>query len=62
MRSDLAVCHWNENVMRAYTSICTPTVDGTGKEGRKKKKKYVPCTYKYRKNIWVRYMDALYSS
>ena len=58
-RSDLAVCHWIENVDRGYTSIwksSNPNAPAT----QKGKKVYKQLTYNYRENIWNRYISSFY--
>jgi hypothetical protein len=50
-RSDLAVCHWNENVDRGYTSIWKPN-NPNAPATQKGKKVYKQLTYNYRQNIW----------
>ena len=54
-RSHLAVCHWNENSGRDYTSVWTKAGSGTSRRTRSKKV-YKDCTFQYSKNIWQRYL------
>ncbi len=58
MRSQLAVCHWNENVNRNFTSEWQARAPG-GQRCRKKKN-YKSATYDYRGNVWSRYMSRLF--
>lgn len=58
-RSFLAVCHWNENVDRAFTSVWNP-VRPNAPRSRKGKKVYKAPTYHYREGIWKRQMAVLY--
>ena len=58
-RSHLAVCHWNENCDRQYTSTWMPKHDPKAPRRRKGKKNYRPCTYSYRSSIWKRYVQSL---
>jgi len=60
-RSHLAVCHWNENVDRPYTSMWKPKQDSKAPRRITGKKNYKVCTYKYRCNIWNKYLDMVYS-
>lgn len=59
MRSFLAVCHWNENVDRAYTSVWNPPRPNAPRSKKGKKVCKAP-TYKYREGIWKRQMASLY--
>lgn len=61
MRSHLAVCHWNENVNRGYTSVWQANYLARGQRRQKQKKNYVKATHKYRTNIWNKYMMAVFS-
>ena len=61
VRAQLAVCHWNENVDRDYTSVWHPKADPRAPRRVKGKKVYKGCTYKYTRNIWDKLMDALYT-
>jgi hypothetical protein len=57
MRTDLTICHWNENVDRPYTSIYSGEKVGT----RSKGKKYLtPQRFQYRTNIFSRIIDQIY--
>jgi hypothetical protein len=58
-RAEMAVCHWNENVDRAYTSVWNPK---TPKAPRRKKgkKNYTKCTFNYRDHVWDRFVSDLY--
>lgn len=58
-RSNLAVCHWNVNVDRGFTSVwrsCNPNAPAT----QRGKKVYKKLTYNYRINIWNRYITSFY--
>jgi hypothetical protein len=58
-RSQLAVCHWNENVGRDYTSVWIRS--GAGKSRRRRiKKVYKDCTYNYSADIWKNYIHSVY--
>jgi hypothetical protein len=62
INSNLAVCHWNENVGRRYTSVWTPApIDNTRNERRKSKKALIACSYGYRDRIWDRYLNTVFS-
>lgn len=61
-RSHLAVCHWNENTDREYTSTWKPKNDPKAPRRQKGKKVYRPCTYTYRSSIWKRYVTSLYKA
>ncbi|VDI45471.1 Hypothetical predicted protein [Mytilus galloprovincialis] len=54
-RSNLAVCQWNENVDRDYTSISNPRNPRTPRSVRGKK------TFKFRGNIWKTFVNVVYS-
>ena len=56
VRSQLATCHWNENVDRAYTSVWHPKNNPRAPRSIKGKKSYAACTFNYRKSIWDRHM------
>ncbi|CAC5421807.1 unnamed protein product [Mytilus coruscus] len=59
LRSNLAVCHWNENVDRGYTSVWksrNPNAPAT----QKGKKIYKKLTYNYRINIWNHYISSFF--
>ena len=60
VRSQLPVCHWNENVDREFTSIWLPRADPRAPRPAKGKKVYKKCTYQYRTEIWNTYMNHLY--
>jgi len=49
LRTDLAICHWNENVDRPFTSVWTAP------DEKKTRKNYKPRTYVYRDNIWKKF-------
>jgi len=57
VRSELAVCHWNENVDRAYTSTWNPKQPKAPRR-RKGKKIYTACTFGYRDNVWERFVSS----
>ena len=59
-RSQLATCHWNENVDREHTSIWQPKHDPKAPRRRKGKKILKRCTYNYRRNVWKRYIHKVY--
>ena len=59
-RSHLAVCHWDENVDREYTSVWHPKYDPKAPRRCKGKKNLKQCIYNYRKNIWRRYLRKIY--
>ena len=59
-RSNLAVCHWNENVDRNYTSIWKP--NHRMRKRVKGKKNYNQVTFLFRKNIWKRYVKCMYKA
>lgn len=52
LRTDLAICHWNENVDRPFTSVWT------AQDELKKKKNYKPRTYMYRNAIWESFLGT----
>ncbi|CAG2211866.1 unnamed protein product [Mytilus edulis] len=58
-RACLAVCHWNENVDRGFTSIWNPERRNAPRS-MKGKKNYKPPSYSYRNNIWKRQIDSIY--
>jgi len=60
MRSDLATCHWNENVDRAYTSIHKSS-NPNAPRNQKGKKNYKAPTYNYRTSIWQRYINSIFT-
>jgi hypothetical protein len=57
-RSNLAVCHWNENVDREFTSIWKP--NHRMPRSVKGKKNYKRCTFLFRKSIWKRYVKSAF--
>ena len=59
-RSNLAVCHWNENVDRKYTSVWKP--NHRMPRSVKGKKNYKKVTFLFRKNIWKRYVKCIYKA
>lgn len=59
MRSDLAVCHWNENVDREFTSVWNPPRRDAPRS-KKGKKVYKALKYSYRDNIWERMVNSVY--
>ena len=59
-RSNLAVCHWNENVDRGYTSVWKSSNPNAPRTQRGKKV-YKKLTYNYRNNIWNRYITSFYT-
>lgn len=59
MRSNWTTLHWNENVDRPYTSIWEgPSHSASGQTVQRKV--LVPCTFKYRTNVWENIMDKIY--
>ena len=58
LRSELAVCHWNENVDREYTSISQPRNQQNKRQKAKKVLKRP--TFRYRENMWRRYMTSIF--
>jgi len=59
-KSQVAVCHWNENVDRKYSSLWHPKHDPKAPRRKKGKKVLKPCTHTYRTNIWKRYITGVY--
>lgn len=59
LRSNLAVCHWNENVDRGFTSVWKSRYPNAP-ASQKGKKIYKKLTYNYRINIWNRYISSFY--
>ena len=59
LRSNLAVCHWNENVDREHTSVYT-SQNPNAPRNQKGKKVYKKLTFTYRRNIWRKYMDSVF--
>lgn len=57
-RTNLAVCHWNENVEREFTSIWKP--NHRMSRSVKGKKNYKKCTFIFRENIWKRYVKSAF--
>ena len=57
--ASLAVCHWNENVDRDFTSVWNPNRRNATRSC-KGKKIYKPQTYNYRTNIWKCHINSLY--
>ncbi|CAC5425345.1 unnamed protein product [Mytilus coruscus] len=55
----LAVCHWNENVDRGFTSIWNPK-RRNAPSSMKGKKNYKPTSYTYRNNICKRQINSIY--
>ena len=60
-RSELAVCHWNENANRDFTSVWKPQSNPRAPRSQKGKKIMKPCTYLYRKKIWERHMKSVFA-
>ena len=60
VRSHLAVCHWNENSDRGYTSIWKPKLNPRAPRSQKGKKILKPCTYLYRNKIWNRHIKSMF--
>ena len=58
-RSQLAVCHWNENVDRNFTSVWNPERRNAPRS-IKGKKNYKSATYSYRDNIWKRQIEFFF--
>ena len=62
MRTNLTILHWNENVNRDYTSVWIPFgADITNPRQAQGKKAYKPLTFHFKKRIWNRYMDKVFS-
>ena len=60
-RSQIAVCHWAENVNRPHTSIWEPPVRLVGHGVRAGgKKKLTKQTFQYSWNIWSRFTRQIY--
>ena len=59
MRSNLAVCHWNENVDREHTSVYHSN-NPNAPRNQKGKTVYKKLTFTYRDNIWSKYVESLY--
>ena len=60
MRTNLTVCHWNENVDRPYTSLTTlGRTDPSSRPAHKKN--YKECTYNYKTSIFTRLMAKIYA-
>ena len=55
MRTDLAICHWNDNVNRPYTSVWT------GPNGHMVRKNFTKAKLDYRERIWAKLMDKVYA-
>ncbi|KAJ8297993.1 hypothetical protein KUTeg_024524 [Tegillarca granosa] len=58
-RSQLAVCMWNENVDRHFTSVWKAR-DPRAPRSQRGKKIYKARTYKFRENIWKNYVNSLF--
>ncbi|CAC5378964.1 unnamed protein product [Mytilus coruscus] len=58
-RNNLAVCHWNENVDREYTSV-SHLNDHRRPRCKKGKKNYKKAMYKFKDKIWSRYINNIY--
>ena len=61
-RSQIAVCHWNENQGRPCTSRWHPKSNPRAPRCKNGKKNYVACTYKYRDSVWDRHIVKLFKS
>ena len=59
-RSYLGTCHWNENVGREITSI-SYKLDPRAPRRQKGKKNYKKQTFRFRENIWNRYIKSVFS-
>ncbi|CAG2203831.1 unnamed protein product [Mytilus edulis] len=59
-RANLSVLHWNENVDRDFTSVSN-NQNHRMPRSKKGKKNYKRATYKFRDNIWSRFMKSIYS-
>lgn len=59
LRSNLAVCHWNENVDREHTSVYHSR-NPNAPRNQKGKKVYKKLTFKYREKIWCKYIESFY--
>lgn len=60
LKSHIAVLHWNENTGRDYTSVWTSGGNTAGTRGSRQRKNYKDPTFKYRSNVWQRYMEHLF--
>ncbi|OWF41410.1 hypothetical protein KP79_PYT08432 [Mizuhopecten yessoensis] len=58
-RSQLAVCHWNENVDRPFTSVWNPR-RAEAPRSRKGKKNYKAPIYHYRDSTWKRFINNIF--
>ena len=58
-RANLSVLHWNENVDRDFTSVSLQQ-NHRMPRSKKGKKNYKKACYKFRDNIWSRYVKAIY--
>ncbi|KAK3108748.1 hypothetical protein FSP39_014764 [Pinctada imbricata] len=58
-RSNLSVCHWNENVDRSFTSVWNPP-NNRHPRSRLGKKCYKKLTFNFRDNIWKRYTKDIF--
>ena len=60
VRAFLGTLHWNENASKEYTSI---SLKADPKAPRRLigKRNYQKKTFKFRNNIWMRYIKFLYS-
>lgn len=58
-RSNLAVCHWNENVDREFTSVHRPN-NPNAPRNAKGKKVYKKQTFTYRSTIWKQFIETIY--
>ncbi|CAC5379039.1 unnamed protein product [Mytilus coruscus] len=59
-RDNLSALHWNGNVDRDFTSVSIKQ-NHRMPRSKKGKKNYKRATYKFRDNIWSRFMKSVYS-
>ena len=60
-RSQLAVCQWNENVGRDYTSTwISPAAAAINPRLNQGKKSYKKCAYNYCHAIWHLFMNQVF--
>jgi hypothetical protein len=58
-RNNLAVCHWNENVDREYTSVSNPQ-NARRPRSKRGKKNYKKLSFKFRDNTWKRFVNSVF--
>ncbi len=63
MHTNLAILHWNENADREFTSVWKPYgADIASPRIQHGKKTYKEPTFIFKRHIWRRYMDKLYTA